>query len=243
MKVARQINLYDPGLQRQRELLSLGNVVAAGVVLAVVVGVAGSWMRQDLPALQAQAAANEGQLKTMRDQIAALGQQVSGRKPDQRIEQELGAARLLLEMRGQVFEVLKHGLGPDADSYAEYLRGLARQAVPGLWLTGFAFDATGGGLEIEGRTVDPALLPEYIRRLNKERAFQGRAFAALRLSEGKLENLPGPAGASGIAPAPAPRPVGAKAPYHEFKLVPEKDAAKAGKSQVLTRAPGAGGAG
>ena len=240
MSLARQINLYDPSLLRKRELLSLGNLAAAGAALAVAVGVAGSWARQDLPALQAQVAAGEAQVKTMRDQIATLGQQVSGRKPDPRIEQELGASRLLLEMRAQVLDVLKRGLGPDADSYAEYLRGLARQAVPGLWLTGFSFDATNGGVEIEGRTVDPALLPEYIRRLNKERAFQGRAFSALKLNEGKAEPVPG----APAAPVPAAQPVVTKPPYHEFKLIPERVGAdKAGKPQMLTRATGTGGAG
>lgn len=235
--MAQQINLYDPSLLRQREWLVLGNVVAGGLVLAVAVGLLGLWMRQDLPALTAQAAANEAQSKTLRDQAAALSQQVSGRKADPRLEQELGAARLLLLARGEVLAVLKHRLGPEAESFAEYLRGFARQSVAGLWLTGFDFDAASGGMEIQGRTVDPALLPEYIRRLNKERAFQGRAFAALKLAEGKAEIRPGQPAA---APAPAARPAAAvRAPFHEFTLVP----AKGDGAQVAARAPAAGGAG
>lgn len=237
--MVQQINLYDPGLLRQRDWLALGNVVAAGLLLAVAVGLLGAWARQDLPALTAQAAANEGQLKAMRDQIAALGQQAASRKPDPRLEQELGAARLLLDARGEVLAVLKQRLGPDADSFADYLRGFARQSVAGLWLTGFSFDAASGGMEIQGRTVDPALLPEYIRRLNQEQAFQGRAFAALKLVEGKPEARP----AATVAPASAPAAAAAgtattvRAPFHEFTLTPAKDG---GAAQVLTRAPAPG---
>jgi hypothetical protein len=239
MTLARQINLYDPSLQRQREWLTLGNLVATGVVLAVAVGVAGYWTRQEVPALSAQTAANDAQLKTLRDQIALLGQQVAGRKPDPRIEQELGAAQLLLAVRGEVLDVLQRRLGSEAGSFADYLRGFARQAVPGLWLTGFAFDAASDGIEIQGRTIDPALLPEYIRRLNKEQAFQGHAFAALKLDEGKPDAPPAATATPGGQLVAA-----AKAPFHEFKLIPVRDdSGKSGKPQILTRAPGLGGSG
>jgi hypothetical protein len=241
--MTQQINLYDPSLLRQRDWLALGNVVAAALLLAVAVGLLGAWARQDLPALTAQAAANDAQLKTLRDQIATLGQQVANRKADPRVEQELGATRLLLAARAEVLAVLKQRLGPDADSFADYLRGFARQSVAGLWLTGFSFDAVSGGMEIQGRTVDPALLPEYIRRLNKEQAFQGRAFAALKLAEGQIAARPETAAAPAVAPAPAARSAAAsRAPFHEFILTPAKSG---GAVPVLTRAlgPGSGGQG
>lgn len=239
--MTQQINLFDASLQRQRVWLTLGNVVVAGVLLAVTVGVLGAWARQELPALTVQLAAGDAQLKAMRDQITALGQQAASRKPDPRVEQELGAARLLLAAREEVLAVLKQRLGPDAASFAAYLRGFARQSVAGLWLTGFSFDAASGGMAIHGRTVDPALLPEYIRRLNKEQVFQGHAFAALKLVEGKPEPAPGAANAP-QAPA-APPAVAGKAPYHEFKLIPARDGAQSGKPAALTQTPLSGGPG
>lgn len=241
--MAQQINLYDASLERQRDWLALGNVVVISAVMAVVIGVAGSWARQGVPALNVQLAASEAQLKTMRDQVAALGQQAASRKPDPQVEQEMGAARLLLDARGEVLTVLKQRLGPDATSFADYLRGFARQSIAGLWLTGFSFDAASGGMEIHGRTVDPALLPEYIRRLNKEAVFQGRAFSALKLVEGKpvpgVANVPGTPGASG-APGAQP-PLASKAPYHEFMLIPLAETS--GKPDVLTQVPLPGGSG
>jgi hypothetical protein len=154
-----------------------------------------------VPALNVQLAASETQLKTMRDQVAALGQQAANRKPDPQVEQEMGAARLLLDARGEVLTVLKQRLGPEATSFADYLRGFARQSIAGLWLTGFSFEAASGGMEIHGRTVDPALLPEYIRRLNKETVFQGALFA-LKLVEGKPAPGVANAGNAGASGAP-----------------------------------------
>lgn len=218
--MTQQINLYDPSLQRQREWLTLRNVVGMGVACAILVAAPGLATRLELPALTRLSSANEAQIKAAREQVTLLGQAIASRKPDPRVEQELLGRRLMLETRGAVRDMLRKSLGVEAGGrFADHLRGLARQSLSGLWLTGFSVDA-GGGMEIRGRTTDPALLPEYIRRLNKEAAFQGRAFAALKLDPGKPDAPAGPAAApvppSG-ASAAAPR-----APYHEFVLVPVK---------------------
>jgi hypothetical protein len=190
MSMAQQINLYDSALQKQRDWLSLANVTAAGVLLLLAIAVLGAMTRHEVPSLIAQTAAGDTQLKTLRDQLAALSQQVASRKPDVRLEQELGTAQLVLSLRKEVLAVLQQRLGPDSASFAEYLRGFGRQSMSGLWLTAFNFDAASSSIEIHGRTIDPALVPEYIRRLGKEPAFQGRSFAALKLVEGKLDRVP-----------------------------------------------------
>lgn len=222
--VAQQINLFDPALLSKRDWLALANVVILALLLFIVVTVAATVVRRDVPSLTAQVAANDNQLKVMREQVVVLGQRVANRKPDQRLESELTENRLLLDARNAVLTALRQRMDRSAGSFAEYLRGFARQSVSGLWLTGIAVDAASQGMEIRGRTVDPALLPAYIQRMNKEPAFQGRAFSALKLAEGKVEPVPGtPAAANATANAPADA---AKKPlFHEFTLIPLSPAA------------------
>jgi hypothetical protein len=208
--MVQQINLYDAALERRRDWLALENVVAGAVILLVAVGLHGALARVGLPALASQAANGETQLKAVRDQVVALGQQVTNRKPDPVIEQQVATQRQLLALRGEMLATLRHSLGPEATSFAATLRGFAQQTVSGLWLTGFSIDA-GGGIEISGRTIDPALLPEYIRRLNREAAFRGQTFAALKLGVVKTEKSPGGDG----KPAVESRPQ-----WHEFMLIP-----------------------
>lgn len=218
--MTQQINLFDPALQRRREWLTLGSVAGLALVLAVAVGALGHFEQTRLAPLTAQSAANEIRLKAARDQIAALGQKAAARKPDPHLAQELANRRFMLETSNEVLAILRKSVGTESGPpFAEYLRGLARQTVSGLWLMAFSIDARSGAMEIRGRTVDPALLPEYIRRLNNEPAFQGRAFSALKLDVGKP-----PAPASAAAPASAPAPL---ARYHEFTLAPLQAAAVA----------------
>lgn len=213
--MAQQINLYDPALLRKRDWLALANIVLGAGILAVLVAGAGFVTRGGLSELQVQTTTIEVQLKTMREQVLVLGQRVAERRVDPRLERELATVRQLAEARGVVLETLRQRLASDEPPFADYLRGLARQSMNGLWITGFVWDAASDGLEIRGRTLDPALLPEYIRRLNREPAFRGQAFSALNIAEGK----PDPAnGAKAATPAEAPQ----KALFHEFMLVPVK---------------------
>lgn len=217
--MAQQINLYDPALLRKRDWFALSNLVLGAGIAALLVATTGMLVRSGLPELQAQTTTGEAQLKAMRDQVLVLGQRVAERKADPRIEQELAAARQLAAARGEVLQALRQRLASGEPSFADYLRGLARQSMTGLWITGFAWDAASDGLEIRGRTTDPALLPEYIGRLNREPAFRGQAFAALTVAEGKPDTVPGSA---------APIPSAQKALFHEFTLVPVKRGAATG---------------
>lgn len=223
--MARQINLYDAGLERRRDWLALHYIAGLIAVLTLLVGASGYLARMDLPAMTAQAVTTESQLKAAREQIAVLGAKAANRKVDPRLEQELQALRTLLGARSEVLATLKRSIGPDAQSFADYLHGLARQSVSGLWLTGFSIAAgdNGMGMEIRGRTIDPALLPEYIRRLNREAAFQGQTFSALRLEEAK-------AAKAGITPGSS---ADVRPAWHEFTLVPSR----APETAKLSRAP------
>lgn len=231
--MAQQINFYDVRLERRRDWLALHYVAGLAAGLALLVGVSGYLARMDLPALAEQASASESQLKAARDQVAALSARAANRKPDPRLEQELAASRTLLDARSEVLATLRRSLGPDAHAFADYLRGLARQSVSGLWLTGFSIAAGGNGrtgMEIRGRTVDPALLPEYIRRLNREAAFQGQTFAALKLEAAKQTAKPGmPAGNAAAAS-------GGPSAWHEFTLVPTRGPETAPAPAQLTQA-------
>lgn len=228
--MSQQINLYDPSLLRKRELLTATNLAAAAAVLLLAMGGWGAAVRMQLGEVEAESQQLAGAVKGMQEQSVALGRLIAGAKPDPRLEAELVQSRERLRVRGDVLEALKKGVGADSPSFAEYLRGFARQApTGGLWLTGLRIGGGGASMEIRGRMTDPALLPEYIARLNGEAAFRGRAFAALKIDQGKAEASAGtaPGGKADAAPAAAP--------FLEFALMPE--AAKDSKLAAAPEAP------
>ncbi len=214
--MSHHINLYDPALLRQRQRLTAVNLLFVVVLLAVLLLGWGAWARIQAAGLAAEAATLNSQTQAAREESVALGNQMASRKPDPKLELDMASIKELMGVRQGILDALGQDGTSASAGYSDYLRGLARQSVSGLWLTGFSVGADARRMEIRGRVLDPALLPEYVRRLNAEPAFRDHRFAALTVA------VPAPP-ASTVAVPPgtrAPAPV-EPPPFHEFALVPE----------------------
>ena len=208
--MSAQINLYHPRFLKQRELLTLGNVALAAVALYVVLAAAGGWAWQEAAARKEAAAAAEAQLTAAKEQVAVATKAAAARKPSAQLIAELDSAETSVRRRGDIARLLESGAIGSTGGFSDYLRGFARQAPEGLWLTGFTIGAGGNDMEIRGSMLNPATLPDYIRRLGTEKAFQGRNFAALTMNRADAAPAAQPAGATATAvtavtPAPSAR--------------------------------------
>lgn len=213
--MSAQINLYHPRFLKQRELLVLRNVVLAAAALYTVLALFGAWVSRDAAVRKEAAAVTEAQLLSIKEQVAAATQAAAESKPNPQLIAELRNAEALLRRRGDIARLLESGAIGSTGGFSDYLRGFARQKPDSLWLTGFTIGAGGNDMEIRGSMLNPAALPDYIRRLGTEKVFQGRNFAALSMN--RAEPAP-PAQAAGATTEPAPisvvRPI-------EFILMPK----------------------
>jgi hypothetical protein len=211
--VSQQINLYNPLFEPRREWISFN--VAATVVLALValLVLAIAWLDMRDSSLATRELATAQRLNQAKEEMTRLAGQLTSRQKDPRLEAELDRARIELESRDKVVELLQGGALGNTLGYSEYLRAFARQSVDGLWLTGFSIAGAGHNVTIEGRTLRAELVPDYLQRLNRERIMQGRSFSEMQMRQ----------------PAREPGEKKAEAPgFLEFKVatVPEAPAAK-----------------
>jgi len=223
--MSAQINLYHPRFLKQRDLLALGNVALAAVALYAVLAAAGGWAWHNAATRQEAASAAEAQLRSAKEQVDAETKAAAMRRPNPQLSAEVESAEALLRRRGEIASLLESGAVGSSGGFADYLRGFAHQTSEGLWLTGLAIGAGGTDMEIRGSMLNPAALPDYIRRLGTEKVFQGRNFAALTMNRvdpapavrpaGQGAAVPPvvPASASMTAPLPAPRSI-------DFVLMP-----------------------
>ncbi len=191
--MSAQINLYHPRFLKQREFLTLHNVVLAAVTTYGVLALIGGWAWQTANAKSESAAAAEAQLKLTKEQVDAATKAAMARKPSPQLAAELESAESMLRRREEIARLLESGAIGSTGGFSDYMRGFARQAQEGLWLTGFSIGSGGNDMEVRGRMLNPATLPEYIRRLGAEKAFQGRNFAALSMNRGEQTSGAGPA--------------------------------------------------
>ena len=91
--------------------------------------------------------------------------------------------------RQKVEQLLTTGAYGNRRGFSEYLAGLARQHVDGLWLTGVDISEGEQDFGITGGALRPELVAVYVQRFSHEPAFQGRRFQTLRME--RPESDPG----------------------------------------------------
>lgn len=177
--MTQQINLYDPRLRPRRELATARNVGAATAILLVLLSAFGAYAWISADRRSAELIAVQAEVQAEQERTTALAKAAAERRVTAALAGELARARLQLETRQEVMDVLASGRIGNVEGFSGVMFGFARQAQADVWLT--SFSVTGGGEEIEirGRLLDPAKLPGYVQRLSGESVFHGRRFATL----------------------------------------------------------------
>lgn len=207
--MSQQINLFSPVFLKQKKTFSALNMVEALGLLVLGVVVFYGYASHETTNLTQEAEEASRQLNQSKVRLAQTSARYAPKKVDPALEVEVANLQSQLSARKTALNSLAVGLLPRDSGYAESMRALARQSLPGLWLTGFKLSRGGAEIEIVGRALQPDLVPTYIRGLNRERALQGRAMESLVMTQRQA-----------ALPADAKRPAGAPAnyTYTEFRL-------------------------
>lgn len=234
----QQINLINPALRKTRDLLSAVPLAIAVGVLLVLILVAGSVARQRAGSAQVEADKRAEELKAAQAQLVEMSARTTEAATDPVLAEELSNSRAMLNLREEVIATLERGVFTGNSGFAEFLRGFARQAPNGLWLTGFVLNPVSRDIEIRGRMLRSTALPEFIQRLKSETVFRGVSFSSLIIERPAQAAVP----ELDSAPAPTPTHAAAASPdYIEFVMRTTSvdtsrssaEAAASGKTTVL----------
>ena len=78
--------------------------------------------------------------------------------------------------RTRAVQILKSGGAGQTTGFANRMEALARRHVDGLWLDQMILSGTNGGMTLRGATIDPDVVPQYLRSLAAEPALSGTRF-------------------------------------------------------------------
>ena len=202
--MTQQINLFNPIFLKQKKVFTTVTMAQAlGLLLVGTLAVA-FYGRQNIAALQKQADAGAAQLVQKQARLASVNSEFPPRQKSREVEAQLAQAEAELKALHEVSGILQRGELGNTSGYSEYFKALARQNVSGLWLTGVSIIGAGTDIGVQGRALEPTLVPGYIGRLTHEHVMQGKTFGSLQISQPQLKK-PG----SEVAEA---------APFVEFSL-------------------------
>ncbi|MDB5762632.1 MAG: putative Mannose-sensitive agglutinin biosis protein MshI, partial [Herminiimonas sp.] len=107
-----------------------------------------------------------------------------GQKSRELEEQVKKAEAEMLALK-QVFDILQKGDIGNTKGYSGYLRAFSRQIFDGVWLTGLDIIGAGNEIALQGRALQPELVPAYMTRLKNEPVMQGKSFGTLEMQTPK----------------------------------------------------------
>lgn len=211
----QQINLYNSAFEERRALLSWNSAVAGWLIVAVLVAAIATYQSVNVRSAEQRDRELAAQVASAQAETQRLASAVSSRKRDQRIIEEISRLETDLKGRQEVMNILQAGGLGNTRGFSDHLKAFARQSFEGVWLTGLSIATAGRDVSVEGRALQAAYVPGYLKRLNGESAMQGHPFSELVIQE------------------PAPDPA-AKTPvrpnYVEFRLTTKPDVASAAKA-------------
>jgi Tfp pilus assembly protein PilN len=183
--MSQQINLFNPLFLKQQKYFSVKAMSQAfGLILlgaALIIGFAQYQMsRLSLRSEEAKKEFAAAQVK-----FALYEKELSPQQSNAMLEEELQKLRAKIATNEEVLKTLKSGVMGNTLGFSEYMRAFSRQAVSGLWLTGFEIDQDGKQISLTGAAMTPQLVPAYIRRLSNEPIMRGKTFGALQIQQAK----------------------------------------------------------
>ena len=177
----QQINLYQPMFRKQRKVFSAVAMLQVTAFFIVVLSTVYFYnvMKME-PFTEELDRANE-QFAKMSQQIEEISKQFPKQGKSRLLESELNRLTTELDSKGKIKEALTQGSFGNADGFSEYFEALARGHVNGAWLTDIKISEGGSQLSLSGNSIDPELVPVYMKRLAESEIFDNQKINILEL--------------------------------------------------------------
>src|SRR5262245_17259452 len=180
--MSQQINLYNPIFLKQEKHFSARTMAQALGVIALGLAALYAYAMIETGSAERSAQRQHQQLASQRDQLVKLGEQLSARGMSKALEAEVATAEAELKARQTTLEALNAGELGNTTGFSDFFAAFGRQAMQGVWLTGFRIGDAGNELVVTGRALHADLVPAYLQRLNSESMMRGRSVVEMNLA-------------------------------------------------------------
>ncbi|MBI2994342.1 MAG: hypothetical protein HYY48_09240 [Gammaproteobacteria bacterium] len=187
----QQINLYQPIFRRQKKIFSAVTMLQIVGFFIVILGALYAYATFGLQPFRGELLKTEADFAKLTKQIELYRAKYSEEGKSKLLETEIARLTRELAERRRLKETLAAGSFGNIQGFSSLFEALAKGHVDGAWLTGIRIGKGGHVISLSGKTVDPELIPVYIRRLSDTAAFRNRGFNVLDLARSEEEEEAG----------------------------------------------------
>jgi len=183
----QQINLYQPIFRKQKKVFSAVAMLQITGFFIVVLGGIYLYSKVQLQPFREELDRNNEQLLKLTGRIEVVSGDLASRQAGGIIKGELERAEVELERINLARNALTSGAIGNSAGFSAYLEAFAESHVNGAWLTSFNLEAGGRKMTINGVSIDPELVPIYIKRLAEAEVFDNSNFNTVELERSSEE--------------------------------------------------------
>lgn len=178
----QQVNFYRDELKTQSLTYSAAMLLQLSLFLIIVFSAIAGFQTYQQQQQHLVLTVKQQQQKKMMANLQKLQAEFSKRQRDTTLSQRITNKTKELVNKKKVLGILSQDEFGNTIGFVEHISGLARQRIDGLWLTQIRIASGGTDVALHGITSKPALLPKYLQRLSKEKAFTGTEFKSLLMA-------------------------------------------------------------
>lgn len=189
--MTQQINLYQPMFRRQKKIFSAITMLQMIGFFTVILGAVYAYTATGLQPFRNEMQKTDTEFAKLTKQIEVYRANFPEEGKSKLLESEIARLTKELTERRKLKDALTGGSFGNVQGFSGLFEALARGHVDGAWLTGIRIGKGGRMISLSGKTVDPELIPVYIRRLSDTPAFRKRGFNVLDLARSEKEGEAG----------------------------------------------------
>jgi hypothetical protein len=175
----QQINLFQPQFRNKTEPFGMQQLlwsVAGFVAILVVLSLYRQW---NISTLDSSLQQQKQQLATLNKMLVPLKQSQAAIRKSPLVQKALEKKQNKVNTKQQLIKIMSQRSFGNTEGFTKQLTGLAQQRIEGLWLTALTLRSGGVYMDLQGNSLRPEYLPQYIQRLSNETIFKGSKFDTL----------------------------------------------------------------
>jgi len=179
--VKQQINLYQPMFRKQQKVFSAITMLQITGFFIVVLAAIYSYNVYRLQPFSGELDKTNTQMTKLSQQVEAISKRLPSRGKNKILESEISRLSMRLGNMKKIRVALTQGSFGNTSGFSDHFEALAKNHVDGAWLTDITISDGGGKLTLSGKSIDPELVPIYIKRLAAAPVFKDQRFNILDL--------------------------------------------------------------
>ena len=181
--MSQQVNLLIDELRPKRELLTAAQALVGAAMFALLLVAYSVYGLVAVSRVDEQRQGLAKQLATLADANAKVRASINVVE-DPKLALHVADLRSQLASRTVLVAALSGTTNGRSAGFAKHFDELAAHVQAGLWLTDIELSGGGGHIRLAGMTLDPVLVPRFLKELGQGEQFVGHRFDTFELAAG-----------------------------------------------------------